>query len=337
MPKYESLHNHTTLSDGTQTHLEVLETAEQLGFGVIAFTDHDLVPTPETVERLRGYQGPVKWLVGTELSSGLPTELGGVERGMVHVLGLFIDPTNPALVEHLQKLETSRVERMKHMVAHLQSIGFKITEDDVRRAAGGSSIIGSPHVVKAIQDHPENLKLEKQLLDKMVTESKTNADIKEKYDKMIEAGPVQNPYRLYMKASSYVPMPRADSYQVLLSLDDSVKLIRQAGGIAVLAHWYFHTKFYNEAKLEQTVKAGLLDGLETATENSTFDGNVDKEVEFLRDLIARYNLIETIGSDSHYVRDFERFTQTPAAAQSVGHTQKIIDRIKPNLEWSNFA
>lgn len=335
MSKYESLHNHTTDSDGTQTHLEVLATAEELGYGVIAFTDHDMVPTPERMAELKAYAGPVKWTVGTELSSGLPTEMGGVERGMVHILGLFIDPTNEALLSHLAKLEESRIGRMKHMVAHLQSIGFKISEDDVNRAAG-QGIIGSPHVVKAIQSHPENLEQEKKLLEQMQEAAKTDAEVKEKFDAMVEAGIVQYPYRLYMKASSFMPMPRAETYNVLLSMDDTVKLIREAGGIAILAHWFFHTKFYKEARLEETAKAGLLDGLETATDNTTFDGNVDKEIEFLQSLIKQYNLIETLGGDTHYDRDLAHFAKSPAAERSIGQTQKIIDRIKPNLEWSNL-
>jgi len=44
---YESLHNHTSISNGAQTHLEVLEIAEKYGFGTIAFTDHDTLPNEE--------------------------------------------------------------------------------------------------------------------------------------------------------------------------------------------------------------------------------------------------------------------------------------------------
>ena len=114
MSKYESLHNHTVDSDGTQTHLEVLKTAEELGYGVIAFTDHDLVPKADTLDRLRAYDGPVKWLIGTELSSGLPQDMGGVEKGMVHILGLFIDPTNQALSDqskHGSGQEPTNIQR----------------------------------------------------------------------------------------------------------------------------------------------------------------------------------------------------------------------------------
>lgn len=87
---YESLHNHTTTSDGEQSHLEVLETAEKNGFRAVAFTDHDTLPNEQEMEKLKAYTGPVKWLVGCEISSGLPKELGGGPISMFHILGLFL-------------------------------------------------------------------------------------------------------------------------------------------------------------------------------------------------------------------------------------------------------
>ena len=47
---FESLHNHTLASDGAQTYSEVLEAAEKLKIGVIAFTDHDVVPSESALE-----------------------------------------------------------------------------------------------------------------------------------------------------------------------------------------------------------------------------------------------------------------------------------------------
>ena len=59
MPIYESLHNHTNISDGKENHLEVLETAEKNNFGIIAFTDHDILPDKAILAQLKGYEGPV--------------------------------------------------------------------------------------------------------------------------------------------------------------------------------------------------------------------------------------------------------------------------------------
>src|SRR5262245_56689114 len=104
---YESLHNHTTASDGTQTYAQVLETARRCGIGVVAFTDHDMLPSETEVERLRQYDGPVKWLIGCEISSGLPRELGGGPTSSLHVLGLFCDPGNAALREHCARAQAA--------------------------------------------------------------------------------------------------------------------------------------------------------------------------------------------------------------------------------------
>ncbi len=59
---YESLHNHTKISDGLQNHLDVLKTAEKFGYGVIAFTDHDAVPNSAIIKQLKTHKGSVKWL-----------------------------------------------------------------------------------------------------------------------------------------------------------------------------------------------------------------------------------------------------------------------------------
>ena len=63
---YESLHNHTVASDGSQTYLEVLQVAEELGFGTVAFTDHDTLPDDDALRQLAFYDGPVKWLLVTQ-------------------------------------------------------------------------------------------------------------------------------------------------------------------------------------------------------------------------------------------------------------------------------
>jgi predicted metal-dependent phosphoesterase TrpH len=96
---FESLHNHTTASDGLLTREALLNAANTYGIGVMAITDHDAVPSAKDLRGLRAYSGPVKWLVGVELSSWVPKAAGGSDKGAVHVLGLFVDPGNSALVE----------------------------------------------------------------------------------------------------------------------------------------------------------------------------------------------------------------------------------------------
>ncbi len=112
---YESLHNHTTASDGHLDHIELLNKGYAEGFGLMAFTDHDVLPNDEALARLKDYDGPMKWLTGVEISSGLPKELGGGPASMFHILGLFVDPHNKALMEHCQTAVAARNERMEQI------------------------------------------------------------------------------------------------------------------------------------------------------------------------------------------------------------------------------
>ena len=146
---YESLHNHTTASDGTQTYLEVLEAARRNKVGLVAFTDHDTLPSAADLKILRDYDGPVKWMVGCEISSGLPIELGGGVTSSLHILGLFTDPTNKALLDHCVKAVAARIERMERIVTNLKSLGFNISVEDCMAASGGETV-GRPHIVRAL-------------------------------------------------------------------------------------------------------------------------------------------------------------------------------------------
>lgn len=109
----ETLHTHTTLSDGKLSHKEMFELAESLGVSIIAFTDHDAVPGDETLAYLNGVHGSsTKWILGIEITAGLPKELSDQSNGGLHIIGLFLDPKNNALLEHCEKAQKARVERM---------------------------------------------------------------------------------------------------------------------------------------------------------------------------------------------------------------------------------
>ncbi|HUD11694.1 MAG TPA: hypothetical protein VMS08_04755, partial [Candidatus Saccharimonadia bacterium] len=211
---FESLHNHTVISDGVQTHLQSLADAQDLGIGVMAFTDHDTLPDQRILDGLRAYGGPVKWLVGIELSSWVPMAAGGPEKGAVHVLGLFVDVLNRPLIEFCASAEESRQKRMKLYVAHLQSVGFDVTEGDVR-AAAGSPNIGKPHMVKATLAKPDNQLIMDSLREQMRQEAEHDPKTRAAYDRMMEDGPNQYPYALFMGGESFKPAPKGD-YGTLL-------------------------------------------------------------------------------------------------------------------------
>ncbi|MDB5179243.1 MAG: hypothetical protein JWN01_1186, partial [Patescibacteria group bacterium] len=233
--KFESLHNHTTASDGMQSYAEVLETAARTGFGVVAFTDHDMLPSEKDLAWLRAYEGPVKWLLGCEITSGLPKELGGGAASMFHILGLFTDPTNQALREHCVRALAARTERMERIVANLKGLGFTISVDDCLQASGGESV-GRPHIVRALNSHAENATVLAGIKADMAKDAVSSMEVAHKYMRMAQRDASDEPYALFLSDAAYLPGIYVD-YLYSLDMDAGVKLIREAGGQAILAHW----------------------------------------------------------------------------------------------------
>lgn len=332
---YESMHNHTVISDGLQTHLEVLDSANKAGFKVIAFTDHDVFPDDATMRQLSNYDGPVTWTVGIELSCGLPAELGGTDEGNLHVLGYFCDPQNQRLRDYLKKLGESRIVRLERQVKHIKSLGFDLSVEDCLVVAGIGAP-GSHHVVTALKLKASNLSRIEALRVEFEAVSKTDTDLARNYAVMMDRGPVQYPYALFMKGSSFKPMPEDTLGSGMVDFDDAVKLIRGAGGIAVLAHWYFHEDQFPRDALSTVITDGRIDGIETAVYNRQI-GSADYSAQnqYLADLAARLGCATVIGIDGHYPDDFQVFLDSGLAGGTVGQFQALIDRFKPALIIGN--
>lgn len=332
--RFESLHSHTRISDGVMSHLEVLEAAKQVGIGVLAFTDHDALPSDDTIAALRAYDGPVKWTAGIELSSYVPRAAGGPERGAVHILGLFVDIRNAELMDFCREAEASRMARMRRYVAHLQALGFTVSEADILSQATSGNI-ASPHMVKALWLHPENQAVLERLKSEFMAAADHDAVLKAKLEQTIKDGPNQWPYTLFMGSHSFRPAPQTAS-RALLDYEASVKLIRSAGGVAVAAHWYLEPDKMTKDDLEAVIAAGGLDGIEIEVENVISDRDLSDGARQSRELVERYQLLSTWGSDSHTQADLEAFSRSPVAEASVGQTAALVGRVQPDLRWSSL-
>jgi predicted metal-dependent phosphoesterase TrpH len=331
---YESLHNHTTASDGAQSYAEVLATAEAAGFGTIAFTDHDMLPSETDLAALRASAGPVKWLLGCEISSGLPRELGGGATSMFHILGLFTDPTNRALLDHCRQALAARTERMERIVGGLKGLGFTISIDDCLRASGGESV-GRPHIVRALGTHPENAAIIERIRAEMETAAVSSAGVAMDYMRMMQRDPSDYPYRLFLSDDAFIPGVYVD-YLYTIDMDASVKLIRDAGGVAILAHWPTIWRKVNAGMLEGFLRDGRLDGVELRS--GFVDSEVERAAQQLSDMATRHSAITTIGIDGHRAEDIERFGRDQAlGTRTIGQTARLIERVKPDLAWSNLA
>ncbi len=136
------LHIHSTASDGKLTPAEVVQEAAERGLTFIALADHDTIDgIAPALAAAKGFP-QLKVIPGVEISTDIP-------QGEVHMLGYFIDYTDPQLKAALDRFRNSRLGRAQGMVTKLKKLGIAIDWQRVQEIAGGSSI-GRPHIAQAM-------------------------------------------------------------------------------------------------------------------------------------------------------------------------------------------
>ena len=177
----------------------------------------------------------------------------------VHMLGLLFDPMNQPLREAMEGTRTNRVTRMERIVAKLQEAGIEITIADVYAELSEGATLGRPH-----------------LADAMVKKGIV-ADRSEAFEQFLH-----NRSKFYIPDAS--PTPEA-----------AIGLIKSAGGVAVIAHPFasLRGRIISPEHLESLVEAGL-DGIEIDHRDHN-----EGERDALREMVRRFGLIATGGSDYH--------------------------------------
>lgn len=136
------LHIHTTASDGRLSPAEIVRKSAELGLAVIAIADHDTVDGIEPALAAAKAFPRLKVIPCVEISSD-------TSQGEVHVLGYFIDYTDPELRTNLKALQRSRLTRAQGMINKLRDLGIHIDWQRVREIAG-SGTVGRPHLAQAM-------------------------------------------------------------------------------------------------------------------------------------------------------------------------------------------
>jgi predicted metal-dependent phosphoesterase TrpH len=157
------------------------------------------------------------------------------------------------LERHLRAFRDTRRARAEQIVARLNTLGVPITLEAVFAFAGDGAV-GRPHVARAL------------------VAGGWVADHREAFDRYLGAG-----------RAAFVPKHR-------LSLGDAIRLVHEAGGIAVLAH---PGPQGTRERVEQLVRLGL-DGLEVL-----HPSHGAEDVRRLRALVEYFRLVPSGGSDWH--------------------------------------
>jgi len=211
------LHTHTTASDGRLPPTDLVARAAANGVTVLSVTDHDtLAGLPEASAACQVH--------GIELVPGI--EVTAVAEGRdVHMLGYFLDPEWPPILDFLAEQRQRRIERLRAILERLEANGVALdTEAIIAPAiADPSKAAGRPWIAREL------------------VRVGHVADITEAFERWLATD-----------RPAFVPRTGAPPAEVIERLHD-------AGGIVSLAH---PALLKRDQWIEGMVAAGL-DALET--------------------------------------------------------------------------
>ncbi|MFZ8872289.1 MAG: PHP domain-containing protein [Candidatus Nanopelagicaceae bacterium] len=250
------LHTHSNASDGTDTPSELINKAISRGLDVIALTDHDTVGGwDEAISALKGHNSNSN----LELVLGSEVSCQDEDGTSIHMLGFLFDPTYTPLIEEFEKTRDNRVTRMSRIISRLNEAGIEITIEEVNAQKRGDATLGRPH-----------------LADALVARGHV-ASREEAFNIFLHNGS-----KFYI--NHYSPSPEL-----------AIKLIKEAGGVAVIAHPLASRsgRKINPETLNRLISAGL-DGIEVDHR----DHNEMERSELMR-LAIKHDLVVTGSSDYH--------------------------------------
>jgi predicted metal-dependent phosphoesterase TrpH len=228
---------------------------------------------------------------------------------------------------------------MQKIVANFKSFGFELGEKEVLSFTKGKSV-GLPHIVMALKSKEKNLQLINEYKEKMRKAAQNDEEVNKKYQLMIQQSESQYPYALFLGDYAFFPGFKVP-YQYWLDFDKSVQLIREAGGIASIAHYATVKKELNFDKIEELLKDNRVDGMETVyglwKYGTDEEGDMIQERERVRNLLNQYDRLATGGADAHSENDFAKFAQEEwYSKETIGMVENILGKKNLSTEWTNF-
>lgn len=211
----------------------------------------------------------------------LTTDFGEVEA---HILGYNLDYLNPALLQKLNTILESRKERARLIIKKLNKAKIPLSWEKVK-AETTSGFVGRTHIYRALQSSG------------LIASSHGSEAFN---------------YYLGKNGVAYVPHREINTFE-------AIALIREAGGIPVLAH---PGRMADDQLVARLVDNGL-QGIEVYYPTHT----TEQTERYLR-LAEKYELIITGGSDYHGA-----FSQTKLGDAQV---QEIFDWAVPKISPKNL-
>lgn len=311
-------HCHTNASDGGLSPSELIDRAYGRGLNAIAITDHDLTAgVADAMERAallnaKLLNGDADAPVETYIKEN--AEVNGVDNGelhrapsertlivipgvefsttwydeQIHIVGLGIDPNNDSLKELEAKLKVARTQRAVAIGEKLKRLGFdRPYERCCEQAREGASITRGNYARLIFQDGKAK-------------------SVDDAFHKFLRRG-----QDAYVKS-------------VWGPIEETVEVIKAAGGIAVLAHPRRYK--ISNMRLRKLVYEFKKAGGEAIEVSSSQQRQLDRD--YLVQLCHKYEMLASLGSDFHnegFHRDLGQNIDLPSDVTPVWHSP-ILER-----------
>jgi predicted metal-dependent phosphoesterase TrpH len=194
-------HTHSNASDGDYSPVQLIREAKKRGISAIALTDHDTLGGLESAKSEAQALG-IHFIPGIEISinwTGEGKVPGMGPGGEFHLLGLGIHTPSTAFVAAIDELSRRREARNREILDRMHELSIEVSWEEILALSGGHSV-GRPHFASM-------------LVMKKIVKNKQQA------------------FARYLKKGKPLYVPKAG-----LAFAEAAALIRESGGIPVLAH-----------------------------------------------------------------------------------------------------
>jgi len=217
-------------------------------------SDHGVISITDH-DNLDGYRNAIEIAKEMDIELIPGVEISCLHKGRdVHILAYYLDTKNKEINDLLKVIYDNRFHRANSMIDKLNEQGVMLDHEQIYERAGENNYLGRPHLAWALIE---------------------NGYCKNKYEA----------FEKYLGEHCYAYVPKASP-----SVEKIIQVIRNAGGVSVLAHPY---TLRNDELIYEIIKFGI-DGMEVFYAKSN-----DETVLHYNEIAQNNMLIRTGGSDFH--------------------------------------
>jgi predicted metal-dependent phosphoesterase TrpH len=272
------LHTHSTVSDGSFSPSALVAEAEKRGLSALALTDHDSIEGLREAEMAALERG-IRFIPGIELEIAWKRENTALDAevkapmGEFHLLGLGISHPTPDFISAIKELARRREERNLEIVDRMNRAGISVSYEELRTEVLGTSVSGQKTGDSPARRHSfGRLHFADFLVKKKLVKNHEQA------------------FMRYLGRGKPFYFPKEG-----LEFEQAAELIRNSGGIAVLAHpMSLYLAWGQLPYFVKNLKERGLDGLEAWHPNAKLSS-----CRRLEELGKNLGLYISAGSDFH--------------------------------------